>query len=77
MKDRKSPTDKPEPEDAGMETRLNTKKTKGQAGLGREIQAKIGQQLRAYYDSLVEPAPDRFNELLQQLENPGGKEPSE
>ena len=74
MKDRKSQTDKPE-EAPGMETPQT--KPKGQAGLGRDIQAKIGQQLRAYYDSLLEPAPDRFNELLQKIEKSGGKEPSE
>jgi hypothetical protein len=53
------------------------KKPKGQAALGRDIQAKIGQQLRAYYDSLVEPTPDRFADLLRQLDKAGGKESSE
>jgi hypothetical protein len=75
MKDRKSETDKAEQQ--GMEPRLSTKKPKGQAALGRDIQAKIGQQLRAYYDSLVEPTPDRFADLLQKLEKSGGREPSE
>ena len=60
-----------------MEHRVTNKKPKGQAALGREIQAKIGQQLRSYYDSLVEPTPDRFAELLKQLDNTGGKEPRE
>ena len=59
-----------------METGIN-KKPKAQAGLGRDIQAKIGQQLRSYYDSLLEPAPDRFDELLRKIEQSGGKEPSE
>jgi hypothetical protein len=77
MKDRKPQSDMPESDEARMETRLTTKKPKGQAALGREIQAKLGQQLRAYYDSLLEPTPDRFNELLQKLEQSGGKEPSE
>jgi hypothetical protein len=78
MKDRKVPDNKPDSDEAGMENRLTSKKPKGQAALGREIQAKIGQQLRAYYDSLLEPAPDRFNDLLQKLEQSGGKEePSE
>ena len=45
--------------------------------LGREVQAKIGQQLRAYYDGLVEPTPDRFVELLKQLDKPSGKGSSE
>ena len=75
MKDRKPPMSNPEEE--AMETRPTTKKAKGQAALGRDVQAKIGQQLRAYYDSLVEPPPDRFAELLQRIEKSGGKEPSE
>jgi hypothetical protein len=75
MKDRKTENHKPD-SDEGMETRLTSKKPKGQAALGREIQAKIGQQLRAYYDSLLEPAPDRFNDLLAKLEKSGGKEES-
>jgi len=69
MKDRRSPYDNP---DAAMEPPLdNPKKPKGHAALGRDIQAKIGQQLRAYYDSLVEPTPDKFADLLRQLEKPG------
>ena len=44
------------------------------ASLGRDVQAKIGQQLRAYYDGLLEPTPDRFVDLLQKLDkSPGGK----
>jgi hypothetical protein len=66
MKDRKSQTD--EPEDPGMEPHVTPKKLKGQAALGRDIQAKIGQQLRSYYDSLVEPTPDKFADLLKQLD---------
>jgi hypothetical protein len=51
------------------------RRAKGQAGLTREIQAKLGQQLRSYYDGLIEPAPDRFVDLLRQLdEKPEGKE---
>jgi hypothetical protein len=30
--------------------------------------------LRAYYDGLIEPAPDRFAELLRRLDKPGDKE---
>jgi anti-sigma factor NepR-like protein len=38
-------------------------------GLGRDIQTKIGQQLRALYDDVVqEGVPDRFTELLRQLD---------
>jgi hypothetical protein len=68
MKDRRSPNDRP---DETMEPPLNPRKPKGHAALGRDIQAKIGQQLRAYYDSLVEPTPDKFADLLRQLEKPG------
>jgi hypothetical protein len=38
-------------------------------GLGREIQTKIGQQLRAMYDDVVqEGVPDRFADLLKQID---------
>lgn len=43
----------------------------GRAGptLNREIQTKIGQQLRALYDDVVDQGvPDRFVELLRNLE---------
>ena len=37
--------------------------------LDRAIQARIGDQLRAMYDDLVQqPVPDRFAELLGRLE---------
>ena len=70
MKERKPP-DEPGAEGT-METRLTSmKKGKGHAALGRDIQAKIGQQLRSYYDTLIEPTPDRFADLLRQLDKPG------
>ena len=76
MTDRKRP-DQPE-ESGSMENQSAMNKTpKGQAALGREIQAKIGTQLRAYYDALIEPTPDRFADLLRQLDKTDGKEPSE
>ncbi len=38
-------------------------------GLDRQIQAKIGQQLRAMYDEVVDQGvPDRFSELLKKLD---------
>jgi hypothetical protein len=44
---------------------------KPQSGLNREIQTKIGQQLRAMYDDVVqEGVPDRFADLLRRLDNP-------
>ncbi len=39
------------------------------AKLGREVQARLGQQLRAMYDDVVnQGVPDRFAELLNRLE---------
>ncbi|MBX6424481.1 MAG: hypothetical protein IRZ09_00930 [Variibacter sp.] len=41
------------------------------ATLGRDIQAKIGEQLRAMYDDVVsQGVPDRFAELLKRLDQP-------
>ncbi|HZP74867.1 MAG TPA: NepR family anti-sigma factor [Pseudolabrys sp.] len=46
------------------------------AKLGRDIQAKLGQQLRAMYDDVVnQGVPDRFAELLTRLDEHGEKEP--
>jgi hypothetical protein len=70
MKERKPP-EKPGSDDSMDTHPTPTKKGKGQAALGRDIQAKIGQQLRSYYDTLIEPTPDRFADLLRQLEKPG------
>ena len=40
-------------------------------GLDRNIQARIGDNLRAMYDELLQqPVPNRFKELLGQLETP-------
>jgi hypothetical protein len=39
--------------------------------LGRDIQNKIGLQLRAMYDDVVkEGVPDRFSEMLRKLDAP-------
>ena len=39
------------------------------ASLGKEIQSKIGDQLRAIYDDVVsEGVPDRFADLLKRLD---------
>jgi hypothetical protein len=41
---------------------------KPEARLGREVQARIGQQLRAMYDDVVsQGVPDHINELLSRL----------
>lgn len=48
---------------------------KAHTGLNREIQVKIGQQLRAMYDGIVqEGVPDRFAELLSKLDIPSEDE---
>jgi hypothetical protein len=40
-----------------------------QAALGRQIQDRIGQQLRAMYnDVMAQGIPDRFTELLKKLD---------
>lgn len=51
---------------------------KPHSGLNREIQSKIGQQLRAMYDDVVqEGVPDRFAELLRRIDNPSDEGKSE
>lgn len=50
-----------------MQTEINQRKARGR--LGRDVQSKIGQQLRAMYDNVVsEGVPDRFEEMLRQLD---------
>lgn len=50
-----------------MQGALDQKKPS--AKLSREIQAKLGQQLRAVYDDVVnQGVPDRFAALLEQLD---------
>ena len=40
------------------------------AGLNRQIQDRIGQQLRAMYNDMVaQGIPDRFTELLKKLDD--------
>lgn len=42
--------------------------------LDKEVQTKIGQQLRAMYDEVVrQGVPDRFTELLRKFEQPEPK----
>jgi len=55
-----------------MQTEASPGKTN--SGLNREIQAKIGQQLRAMFDEVVqEGVPTRFADLLRQLDTPTEK----
>ena len=58
-----------DPDDASTET------IEAETALDRAIQSRIGEQLRAMYDGLMEqPVPDRFHALLAQLGDPGGPE---
>ena len=55
---------------------VNQRKPKGR--LGRDVQSKIGQQLRAMYDNVVsEGVPDRFTDMLRQLDRPQAQNPAE
>lgn len=64
--------DKPGRPDA-MQTEVNQRKPRGR--LGRDVQGKIGQQLRAMYDDVVSAGvPDRFAELLAQLDEQKDKD---
>ena len=50
-----------------MQTEVTQRKPRGR--LGRDVQSKIGQQLRAMYDDVVNSGvPDRFVEMLQKLD---------
>lgn len=50
-----------------MQMDINQRKPRGR--LGRDVQSKIGQQLRAMYDNVLsEGVPDRFNDMLRQLD---------
>lgn len=57
--------DKPEARDA-MGRPVTQRK--GEVRLGREVQARIGQQLRALYDDVVsEGVPQHINDLVRRL----------
>jgi hypothetical protein len=50
-----------------MQTEVSQRKPRGR--LGRDVQGKIGQQLRAMYDDVVNAGvPDRFTDMLRQLD---------
>jgi len=56
-----------------MQTEATERKARGR--LGRDVQSKIGQQLRAMYDDVVNAGvPDRFSELLRQLDEQKDRE---
>ncbi len=53
----------------------NKKPNAKPAKLGRDVQARLGQQLRAMYDDVVnQGVPDRFNELINRLEDDAKKD---
>lgn len=52
-----------------MDTPSSPASPRSQGRLGRDVQAKIGNQLRAIYDDIVkEGVPDRFVDLLKRLD---------
>lgn len=56
------------------ETR-NRKTTAKPAKLSREVQARLGQQLRSMYDDVVnQGVPDRFAELINRINGGGDKD---
>jgi hypothetical protein len=55
-------------------TKLQGSDMKPVAKLGNDVKAKIGQQLRLMYDEIVEQGvPERFAEILRDLDEPGDK----
>ena len=69
--------DKPVGQQTPMETAASrTKKTDSKpAKLGREVQARLGQQLRAMYDDVVnQGVPDRFADLISRIDGNGNKD---
>jgi hypothetical protein len=49
-------------------------RAKAEPNLNREIQTKIGLQLRTMFDDIVKQGvPDRFADLLGRLDQPGDK----
>ena len=67
---------KPVGQENAMEAAAPRKKTPSKpAKLGRDVQARLGQQLRAMYDEVVsQGVPDRFTDLLNRLEDNGSKD---
>jgi hypothetical protein len=69
--------DKPVGQQKPMETpATRTKKTDVKpAKLGREVQARLGQQLRAMYDDVLnQGVPDRFSDLIKRIDGNGNKD---
>lgn len=53
----------------------NRKAATKPAKLSREVQTRLGQQLRSMYDDVVhQGVPDRFTELLNRIDSNGNKD---
>jgi hypothetical protein len=68
---------KPAGQQRAMETAAtrNRKGSSKPAKLSREVQARLGQQLRAMYDDVVsQGVPDRFAELVNRIDGDGNKD---
>ncbi len=60
---------------SGTPTQTQATAGEKEPSLGRDVQSKIGQQLRAMYDNVVSQGiPDRFVELLNRLDKGGDGE---
>ena len=59
-----------------MESAASRKRTGAKpAKLGRDVQARLGQQLRAMYDEVVsQGVPDRFADILTRMDSNGSKD---
>jgi len=55
---------------------IRSRKTNAKpAKLSREVQARLGQQLRAMYDDVVnQGVPDRFTELIKRINGNSNKD---
>jgi Anti-sigma factor NepR len=65
----------------GLQNQMETAETRSRrtnskpAKLSREVQARLGQQLRSMYDEVVsQGVPDRFTELLNRIDGNGSKD---
>jgi hypothetical protein len=64
-----------------QQTPMETAETRNRRGgdkpvkLSREVQARLGQQLRSMYDEVVnQGVPERFTELLDRIDGDGNKD---
>jgi len=67
---------KPQGQQNPMETAATRNKNNVKpAKLTRDVQARLGQQLRAMFDDVVnQGVPDRFTDLLNRLDGNGDKD---